>query len=492
MNNMKNEDKFIIFKTEDEKISVDVRFEDEAFWLTIDNMAKLLEKSRATINEHILNIYAEGELAETDSVRKIGNSDFSTKPNNFYNLDVIISVGYRVKSLRGTQFRQWATKRLNEYIRKGFTMDDERLKDLGGGGYWKELLQRIRDIRASGKVFYRQVLDIYATSIDYDPKADVSIDFFKLNSQILELYWEIAKEMAEKQKNAVWGSNLVETVANELHREFPEIKGFSRRNVYAMVQWFNFYSAKYPFVTQHVAQIPWGHNRLILAKTSSLDEAEYYCLKTLENNWDRDTLEVQINSGLFHKEGKIPNNFALTLPESQSLLAKQTFKDPYNFDFLGLENDSLEKSIEDELVKNITAFMLELGKGFAFLGNQYKIEIGETDYFIDMLFYHIELHCYIVVELKAGKFKSEYAGKLNYYLSAIDTQLRKDTDNPTIGIILCKMKNKIDVEYALRDIHKPKGVSEYHLTNAIPDDIKAQLPSAEELEEKIIYNLKEI
>jgi len=170
---------FLIFKTEDEKVSVDVRLENETVWLSIDAMAQLFDKSRSTINEHILNIYEEGELQENDSVRKIGNSDFSTKPTNFYNLDVIISVGYRVKSLRGTQFRQWATKRLNEYIRKGFTMDDERLKNLGGGSYWQELLQRIRDIRASEKVFYRQVLDIYATSIDYDPRAKISIEFFK-------------------------------------------------------------------------------------------------------------------------------------------------------------------------------------------------------------------------------------------------------------------------------------------------------------------------
>ncbi|MCL2682270.1 MAG: virulence RhuM family protein [Bacteroidales bacterium] len=174
-----NESEFLIFKTEDEKISIDVRLEDETVWLSIDGMANLFEKSRSTINEHILNIYAENELQENDSVRKIGISDFSTKPTNFYNLDVIISVGYRVKSLRGTQFRQWATKRLNEYIRKGFTMDDERLKNLGGGGYWQELLQRIRDIRASEKVFYRQVLDIYATSIDYDPHSKISIEFFK-------------------------------------------------------------------------------------------------------------------------------------------------------------------------------------------------------------------------------------------------------------------------------------------------------------------------
>lgn len=170
---------FLFFKTEDQNIAVDVRLEDETVWLTQEQMATLFEKAKSTINEHIKNIYEEEELAENQTMKKFGNSEFNKKPTNYYNLDVIISVGYRVKSLRGTQFRQWATKRLNEYIRKGFTMDDERLKNLGGGGYWKELIQRIRDIRASEKVFYRQVLDIYATSIDYDPKADLSIEFFK-------------------------------------------------------------------------------------------------------------------------------------------------------------------------------------------------------------------------------------------------------------------------------------------------------------------------
>ena len=168
-------DKVVIFKTADDKISIDVHFEGETVWLTIDDMASLFEKSRSTINEHILNIFEEGELEKENVVRKIGNSDFSTKSTNYYNLDVIISVGYRVKSLRGTQFRQWATKRLNEYIRKGFTMDDERLKEAGGGDYWKELLARIRDIRSSEKVMYRQVLDLYATSVDYNPKLAESV-----------------------------------------------------------------------------------------------------------------------------------------------------------------------------------------------------------------------------------------------------------------------------------------------------------------------------
>jgi len=216
----KNDSEFLIFKTEDEKISVDVRLEDETVWLTIDAMAQLFEKSRSTINEHILNIYDEGELQESDSMRKIGNSDFSTKPTNFYNLDVIISVGYRVKSLRGTQFRQWATKRLNEYIRKGFTMDDERLKNLGGGSYWKELLQRIRDIRASEKVFYRQVLDIYATSIDYDPKAEISIEFFK--------------KVQNKIHYAVHGQTAAEVIYTraDAEKEFMGLMTFSGNRPY--------------------------------------------------------------------------------------------------------------------------------------------------------------------------------------------------------------------------------------------------------------------
>ena len=206
-----------IFKTDAETINVEVLFEDETVWLTIEQMATLFEKSRSTINEHILHIFQEGELEEKDAVRKIGNSDFSsnvTKPTNYYNLDVIISVGYRVKSLRGTQFRQWATKRLNEYIRKGFTLDDNRLKQLGGGDYWKELMTRIRDIRASEKVFYRQVLDIYATSIDYNPRSDTSVEFFK--------------KVQNKMHFAVHGQTAAEVIYTraDAEKEFMGLKTF--------------------------------------------------------------------------------------------------------------------------------------------------------------------------------------------------------------------------------------------------------------------------
>lgn len=311
-----------------------------------------------------------------------------------------------------------------------------------------------------------------------------------INSQLLELYWEIGKDISEKQSKSDWGSKLIEQVADELKNEFPELKGFSRRNIYAMRQWYNFYSEKYPFVPQSVAQIPWGHNRLIISKVKNIEEAEFYCNETIKNNWDRDTLEIQLSNKLFLKKGKATTNFPETLPDNQAKLATQTLKDPYNFDFLGLHDDALEKAIEDELIKNITKFLLELGKGFAFVGRQYKIEISETDYFIDLLFYHIDLKSYIVIELKAGKFKPEYAGKLNFYLSAIDSQVKKPEDNQSIGILLCKKKDKIEAEYALRDINKPMGISEYKLTDAIPENIKTKLPSIEELENKLTEKIK--
>jgi predicted nuclease of restriction endonuclease-like (RecB) superfamily len=303
-----------------------------------------------------------------------------------------------------------------------------------------------------------------------------------INSQLLELYWELGKELAEKQKYSDWGSNFIEQVATELKHEFPEIKGFSRRNLYAIKQWYQFYSEEYQFVPQDVAQIPWGHNRLIITKIKNVDEACFYCAETIKNGWDRDTLEIMITSNLYTKSGKATNNFINTLPEKQSKIVSQTFKDPYNFDFLGLYEDALEKAIEDKLVKHITQFLLELGKGFAFVGSQYKIEISDKDYHIDLLFYHLELRSYIVIELKSGKFKPEYVGKLNFYLSAVDSQLKKPGDNQSIGIILCKKKDKIEAEYALRDINKPMGISEYRLNDIIPEDFKTRLPSIEEME----------
>ncbi len=310
-----------------------------------------------------------------------------------------------------------------------------------------------------------------------------------INSQLLGLYWNIGKDISEKQEKSKWGSSFIEQVAIDLKHEFPEIQGFSRRNLYAIRQWYKFYSSKYAIVPQAVAQIPWGHNRLIISKVKNIEEAIFYSTETVQKGWNRDALEIQIANKLFERQGNAINNFTDTLPANQSKIASETLKDPYNFDFLGLQDDVLEREIETELTKNITNFLLELGKGFAFLGRQYKIEISESDYFIDLLFYHMDLRSYVVIELKAGKFKPEFAGKLNFYLSAVDSQLKKAEDNPTIGILLCKRKDKIEAEYALRDINKPMGISEYRLTDAIPADIKTKLPSIKELEDELMEKM---
>jgi predicted nuclease of restriction endonuclease-like (RecB) superfamily len=310
-----------------------------------------------------------------------------------------------------------------------------------------------------------------------------------LNTALIELYWQIGQSMAEKEKAAEWGSGFIERMSRDLTHAFPDMKGFSRRNLYAVRQWFLFYSARHAIVPQPVAQIPWGHNRLISSKIKDLDEALWYASAASAQGWSRDTLELKIDKGEYGRMGKSLTNFGQTLPTAQSGLAQAALKDPYNFDFVGLGDEAQEREIEAALTGRITEFLLELGKGFAFVGRQYKLAISGTEYFLDMLFYHLELRCYVVVELKAGKFKPEYAGKLNFYLSAVDTQLKRAEDNPSIGILLCKKKDVIEVEYSLRDIGKPIGISDYHLTQAIPENLQSKLPTIEELEDELASRL---
>lgn len=314
-------------------------------------------------------------------------------------------------------------------------------------------------------------------------KAAVSV-----SSQMLEMYWQLAEEIVLKQKTANWGEAVLEQLSIDLKLSFPAIKGFSRRNLYAIRQWYLFYRAKHEFVPQAVAQIPWGHNRLIISKVKNVEEALFYCKATLESGWNRDHLALAIKHKYFETKGKSISNFNHTLPEVQSELAQETLKNPYNFDFLGLEDDALEREIENAMMEHITKFLLELGKGFAFVGRQYQLVVSENEYYIDLLFYHLQLRCFVVVELKAGKFKPEYAGKLNFYLSAIDSQLKHPSDHASIGLILCKDKDKIEAEYALRDIQKPIGISEYILTHHLPENFKSQLPTVEQLENQLIQN----
>jgi len=314
------------------------------------------------------------------------------------------------------------------------------------------------------------------------------------NSELIKLYWDIGKDIFDKQEIKAWGNSVVDNLSKDLKLEFPNMKGFSRRNLFYMKKFYSFYKSDIEKVQQLVAQIPWGHNILIISKSHDINEAVFYLNETLENNWSRDVLLLQIESELFKRKGNAITNFSASLPQPNSDLANQTLKDPYLFDFLTLKRDANEKNIEEQLTKHITHFLLELGKGFAFIGRQYHLEIENKDYYIDLLFYHTKLRCYVVIELKANEFKAEYAGKLNFYLSAVDDILKSKDDNPTIGILLCKERNKIEAEYALRGMSQPIGVAEFKLSKAIPKDIKSELPTIEEIEQATIsaINLTEI
>jgi predicted nuclease of restriction endonuclease-like (RecB) superfamily len=271
----------------------------------------------------------------------------------------------------------------------------------------------------------------------------------------------LRKEIVARQAEFKWGDNFLQQLSTDLKASFPQINGFSRRNLYTIRQWYLFFSHQLEFVPQPVAQLPWSYQRTLISKVKDIDVAIIYANATHKNSWSRDTLEANIKSSYHLRLGKADHNFKTTLPKPRSDLAVDSIKDPHHFDFLGLEDDAQEREIEQALTRRIMDFMLDLGKGFAFVGRQYKLEINESDYFLDLLFYHLHLQCYVVIELKAGKFKPEYAGKLNFYLSAVDSQLRHSTDNASIGIILCRMKDKIEVEYSLRDMNKPIGVSAF-------------------------------
>ncbi|HIJ95956.1 MAG TPA: DUF1016 domain-containing protein [Desulfuromonadales bacterium] len=302
-----------------------------------------------------------------------------------------------------------------------------------------------------------------------------------VNRELILLYWQIGRDILTRQKDEGWGAKVIERLANDLRKEFPDMKGFSRANLMYMRSFAESWEDE-QFVQQLVGQIPWGHNIALITKLKNSTEREWYIHKTIEHGWSRDILVMQIETRLFHRQGKAITNFAATLPPPQSDLAQQTLKDPYIFDFLGLGDEAQEREVERELVKHITSFLLELGAGFSYIGRQVPLEVEGDDFFLDLLFYHLKLRCYVVIELKAGAFKPEYAGKLNFYLSAVDATMRHESDNPSIGLILCKDKKGLIAEYALKDISKPVGISEYQLVAAIPENLKGSLPTIEELE----------
>jgi predicted nuclease of restriction endonuclease-like (RecB) superfamily len=319
-----------------------------------------------------------------------------------------------------------------------------------------------------------------------------------VNSELILLYWELGRQIVEKQEEAKWGSGLIDRVSRDLRLEFPDVSGFSKSNLYSMKAFYLAFSqsevifhqlggklkpsdALPEIVEKYCVKLPWRHIVMILQKVKDTKEAEFYFIETIKNNWSRNVLGIQIEVKLFERQGKVISNFENVLPVFEADLLKESLKNPYNFDFLALGKNALEREIENGLIANMSKFLIELGKGFAFLGQQYKIEVGAKEYFMDLLFYHTKLHCYVVFELKAGEFEPEYVGKLNFYLSAVDSYIKSEKDNPTIGILLCKNKDTFEVEFALRDVKKPIGVSEFSF-NELPLEIQREMPTVEELE----------
>jgi predicted nuclease of restriction endonuclease-like (RecB) superfamily len=310
-----------------------------------------------------------------------------------------------------------------------------------------------------------------------------------VNQELIKLYWYIGKQIIEKQARSNWGSRFIETLSHDLQTSFPGTRGFSVRNLKYMRQ----FASSYDFLKigqQPVAQLPWGHIMLLIQRVKDVDAREWCVKQIIGNGWSRHTLEFYIKRNLYQSQAILKtkaSNFLERLPPYQSAFAQDLLKSPYNFDFLGLNNTAHEREIERTSIQHITKFLLELGKGFAFVGNQVPIVIGDQEFFIDMLFYNLKLHCYVVVEFKSTKFKPAHVGQLNFYLNAVDDLIKQSQDNSTIGLLLCKSRNKVVAEYALKSIENPMGISEYELMKVIPVNLKSNLPTIEEIEEE--FNL---
>lgn len=308
-----------------------------------------------------------------------------------------------------------------------------------------------------------------------------------VNQEVIGLYWYLGRQILSRQQEAAWGSKFLQMLSRDLRNEFPEMSGFSVPNLKRMSLFAQMYPG-FEIGSQPVSQLPWGHIVVLIHKIKDEKERAWYIKQTIEQGWSRTTLELYLKRGLYHQQAiddSKASNFLARLPEPHSSLAQEILKNPYNFDFLGLHDDAQEREIEHKAIPHITKFLLELGKGFAFVGRQVPITFQDSEYFIDMLFYHLKLHSYVVVELKATKFKPEHAGQLNFYLNLVDDFMRTPEDNPSIGLLLCKSRDKFIAEYALKGIEKPIGVSEYQLTKAVPDKLKTSLPTIQEIEAEL-------
>jgi predicted nuclease of restriction endonuclease-like (RecB) superfamily len=326
-----------------------------------------------------------------------------------------------------------------------------------------------------------------------------------VNGELVRLYWDIGRIIRDRQERAGWGAAVIPRLALKLKHELPDLKGFSERNIDRMIAFFREYSipsdfsppavAKMlvPILQAQIAQasdsllwsVPWAHHVVLMSKLKDLPTRRWYMEQTLANGWSRDVLALQIDARAHTRRGKAVSNFAALLPTPQSDLAQQSLKDPYIFDFLTLTERFHERELETELVRHLEKFLLELGQGFAFVGRQYRLDVGEEEFYIDLLFYHLRLRAFVVIELKKGKFKPEYAGKLNFYCNVVNDRLKLPTDAPTVGLILCQTRDQLLAEYSVAGIDKPIGISTYELTRALPAQLQSVLPTVEEIEAEL-------
>lgn len=305
-----------------------------------------------------------------------------------------------------------------------------------------------------------------------------------VNRELVLLYWQIGRDILTRQAQQGWGAKVIERLAQDLRTAFPDMKGFSPRNL----KYMRAFAEAWPeaeFVQQAAAQLPWFHLCTLMDKLKSREDRDWYLASAIEHNWSRNILGMQIETRQRERSGQSVSNFSSTLPKPQSDLAQESLKDPYRFDFLGLTDEAKEREIEHALVKHVTEFLLELGAGFAFVGRQVLLDVGGDEFFIDLLFYHLKLRCYVVIELKGGKFKPEHLGQLSFYLTAVDEQIKHPQDHPTIGLLLCRSKNKVVAEYALRTNAQPLGVAEYKLLESLPAELQTSLPSIEQIEREL-------
>ena len=305
-----------------------------------------------------------------------------------------------------------------------------------------------------------------------------------VNRELVLLYWQIGRDVQTRQAEQGWGAKVIDRLAHDLRTAFPDMKGFSPRNL----KYMRAFAEAWPdqeFVQAVLAQLPWYHQLALLDKLGTAEERHWYAAQAIQHNWSRNILVMQIESRLMERQGKTLTNFEQRLPKPQSDLARESLKDPYRFDFLGLTDEAQEREVESALVRHVTQFLLELGAGFAFVGRQVLIDVGGDEFFIDLLFYHLKLRSYVVIELKSGKFKPEHLGQLGFYLTAVDRQIKAKEDNPTIGLLLCKSKNKVVAEYALSDNSQPMGIAEYKLLESLPEPLQTSLPSIEQIESEL-------